>query len=74
MHRFRHTRAVALYNAGLGLVFIKEYLGHKKLETTWNYLRSLIGRLEEEFHQITMPGIHLAAHAPKNRNKGESNL
>ncbi len=62
MHRFRHTRAVALHDAGLGVLFIKEFLGHRKLETTWNYLRSLVGRMEETFRATKMPGI---SHAVK---------
>ena len=36
-HLFRHTRAMHLYQAGMPLVMVSEWLGHSQLETTLIY-------------------------------------
>lgn len=55
-YSFRHTRAVALFRAGLDILFIKEFLGHRKLETTYHYLRSLVSDLSNAFKALELPG------------------
>ncbi|MBA2851540.1 integrase/recombinase XerD [Methanococcus maripaludis] len=40
IHSLRHGRAVELLNSGLGIDIVKEYLGHKSIETTLYYSHS----------------------------------
>ena len=37
LHTLRHTRAVHLLQAGMGLLEVKEYLGHKSIQSTMVY-------------------------------------
>lgn len=39
-HLFRHTRAMHLYQAGMPLAMVSEWLGHSQLETTLIYARA----------------------------------
>lgn len=48
-HRFRHTRATTLVNAGVPLSVIMRYLGHASPEMTLHYARLKESYVEEEF-------------------------
>lgn len=48
MYSFKHTGAVALYNATKDILIVKKYCGHSKVETTMNYLRDYGCMLELE--------------------------
>jgi integrase/recombinase XerD len=46
-HLFRHTAATLMLDAGADVRFIAEMLGHQKLETTMNYTRVSMAKLQE---------------------------
>lgn len=39
-HTFRHSRAMALLQAGIELIYIRDFLGHYSVTTTENYARA----------------------------------
>ena len=39
-HVFRHTKAMHLYQSGVALVYIRDFLGHVDIETTDIYARA----------------------------------
>ncbi len=43
IHSFRHTAAQQRYQAGQGVLELKQLLRHTSLDTTWVYLHSLVG-------------------------------
>jgi integrase len=48
-HRFRHTRATSLLNAGVPLHVVQRYLGHLSPEMTMHYAQTLASTHEAEF-------------------------
>lgn len=46
-HLFRHTAATLMLDAGADVRFIAEMLSHQKLETTMNYTRVSMAKLQE---------------------------
>ena len=48
-HRFRHTRATSLLNAGVPLHVVQRYLGHLSPEMTMIYAKTLASTHEAEF-------------------------
>jgi hypothetical protein len=55
-HRFRHTKATTLLNAGVPLHVVQRYLGHLTPTMTMTYAQTLAATAEREFlryHKIT---------------------
>jgi integrase len=48
-HRFRHTRATSLLNAGVPIHVVQRYLGHLSPSMTMHYARTLAETAEAEF-------------------------
>ncbi len=62
MHRFRHTRATSLINAGVPVHVVQRYLGHLSPEMTMHYAHTLRETHEREFlryKKITADGEDL---------------
>jgi hypothetical protein len=62
-HRFRHTRATSLLNAGVPLHVVQRYLGHLSPKMTMHYAQTLATTHEREFlryHKITADARELA--------------
>ncbi len=62
-HRFRHTRATSLLNAGVPLHVVQRYLGHLSPKMTMHYAQTLAATHEREFlryHKITADARELA--------------
>jgi integrase/recombinase XerD len=57
-HLFRHTMATLMLEGGADIRYIKEMLGHEKLETTQIYTRVSIKKLKE-VHNKTHPAANL---------------
>ena len=49
VHRFRHTRATSLINAGVPVHVVQRYLGHLSAEMTMRYAHTLRETHEREF-------------------------
>ena len=65
MHRFRHTRATSLINAGVPVHVVQRYLGHLSAEMTMRYAHTLRETHEREFlrfKKITADGADLDLH------------
>ncbi len=63
VHRFRHTRATSLINAGVPVHVVQRYLGHLSAEMTMRYAHTLRETHEREFlryRKITADGADLA--------------
>jgi integrase len=63
-HRFRHTRATSLLNAGVPLHVVQRYMGHLSPAMTMEYAKTLASTHEAEFlryRKITADGRDLAA-------------
>ena len=63
VHRFRHTRATSLINAGVPVHVVQRYLGHLSAEMTMRYAHTLRETHEREFlryTKITADGADLA--------------
>lgn len=52
-HLFRHARAMHLYQAGMPLVLISEWLGHAQLETTLIYANADVTMKREAIDKVT---------------------
>ncbi len=48
-HRFRHTKAASLLNAGVPLHVVQRYLGHLTPTMTMHYAKTLVETAEAEF-------------------------
>lgn len=48
-HRFRHTRATSLLNAGVPIHVVQRYLGHLSPDMTMHYAKTLAETAEAEF-------------------------
>ena len=62
VHRFRHTRATSLINAGVPVHVVQRYLGHLSAEMTMRYAHTLRETHEREFlryRKITADGADL---------------
>jgi len=62
VHRFRHTRATSLINAGVPVHVVQRYLGHLSSEMTMRYAHTLRETHEREFlryKKITAQGSDL---------------
>ena len=59
-HRFRHTKATGMLNAGVPLHVVQRYLGHTTPEMTMHYAQTLDSTAKTEFLKR---GIHLVAEA-----------
>jgi integrase len=62
VHRFRHTRATSLINAGVPVHVVQRYLGHLSAEMTMRYAHTLRETHEREFlryKKITAGGADL---------------
>ena len=62
VHRFRHTRATSLINAGVPVHVVQRYLGHLSAEMTMRYAHTLRETHEREFlrfKKITANGADL---------------
>ena len=62
VHRFRHTRATSLINAGVPVHVVQRYLGHLSAEMTMRYAHTLRETHEREFlrfKKITADGADL---------------
>lgn len=62
-HRFRHTRATSLLNAGVPLHVVQRYFGHLSPKMTMHYAQTLAATHEREFlryHKITADARELA--------------
>jgi integrase len=62
VHRFRHTRATSLINAGIPVHVVQRYLGHLSAEMTMRYAHTLRETHEREFlrfKKITADGADL---------------
>jgi hypothetical protein len=62
VHRFRHTRATSLINAGVPVHVVQRYLGHLSAEMTMRYAHTLREVHEREFlrfKKITADGAEL---------------
>ena len=51
-HRFRHTRAVELYNTSKDILAVQKFLGHKNIETTIKYLHVDMTQLAEYLRKL----------------------
>jgi hypothetical protein len=62
-HRFGHTRATSLLNAGVPLHVVQRYFGHLSPRMTMHYAQTLAATHEREFlrfHKITADARPLA--------------
>jgi integrase len=50
-HRFRHTRATSLLNAGVPIHVVQRYLGHLSPAMTMHYAQTLAATAEAEFYR-----------------------
>jgi integrase/recombinase XerD len=56
-HLFRHTRAMHLYQSGIPLSYIKDFLGHVSVETTSIYAYADLSMLKEALESARNPGL-----------------
>jgi len=79
-HRLRHTFATHLVKAGVGIVTIRDLLGHRQISSTQIYLHTTAHDLKEavEKHPIKklmsdleqlLPGVKLPWHYPPARKQ-----
>ncbi len=62
-HLFRHTRAMHLYQAGIPLSYIKDFLGHANINTTDIYASADPTMLRAALEKIDKPGAGPASTA-----------
>lgn len=62
-HLFRHTRAMHLYQAGIPLSYIKDFLGHANVNTTDIYASTDTSMMKAALEKITQEHIEPTAKA-----------
>ena len=68
-HMFRHSKAVHMFEAGINIVYIKDFLGHEDISTTMIYVRT-DNRLKNEAINRLSPKVTDEADLPDwNRDK-----
>jgi site-specific recombinase XerD len=55
VHRLRHTAALELLQAGVGLAVIALWLGHESVETTQIYLEATLAMKEQALAKTSPP-------------------
>ena len=60
-HLFRHSRAMHLYQAGMDLTFVSQWLGHSQLETTLMYAHADTEHKRKAIAAATPPNSPLAS-------------
>ena len=55
-HMFRHSKAMHMLEAGINVVYIRDFLGHKDISTTMVYVRA-DNRLKNEAVNALAPKI-----------------
>lgn len=55
-HLFRHSRAMNLYQMGIPLPYIKDFLGHSDINTTDIYSKTNIDMMKEALEKVTESG------------------
>ena len=60
-HLFRHTRAMHLYQAGIPLSYIKDFLGHVSVNTTDVYAAADVSLLRTALEKISTPASQSAS-------------
>ena len=60
-HSFRHSKAIHMLEAGIPLIYIRNFLGHESVQTTEIYLRihqgSVSKILKERKAETSIPNI-----------------
>jgi integrase/recombinase XerD len=56
-HLFRHSRAMHLYQMGIPLPYIKDFLGHAHINTTTIYASADINMMREALEKVSERGI-----------------
>ena len=64
LHTFRHTCATRLLEAGVDIYTVKEWLGHKTIETTLRYAKMTNMKLNQakdllEMRRINTPNLRI---------------
>jgi integrase len=67
-HSCRHTWATRAVDANIDVLVIKEWLGHKRIETTQRYAKVGANKLMETLHRV---GEHRSLEASKNQSKSQ---
>lgn len=52
-HSFRHTRAIHLLDAGVDMIWIKDFLGHSSLQTTEKYVKLSDKKKREALERVS---------------------
>lgn len=55
-HLFRHSRAMHLYQIGIPLSYIKDFLGHSHINTTTIYASADLNMIKEALEKVTEKG------------------
>jgi site-specific recombinase XerD len=63
-HLFRHSRAMHLYQMGIPLSYIKDFLGHSHINTTTIYASADINMMKEALEKVTESGNEQSADIP----------
>jgi integrase/recombinase XerD len=50
LHRLRHSIATHLVQGGMGMVYVKDFLGHSSIDTTQVYARASMAQLKTGVH------------------------
>lgn len=73
-HDLRRTSATLLYKAGVDILTIQSYLGHKSVETTVRYIRAAIGEQEkrEAAERVHIPAVRDRMEAIGGKDDGKA--
>lgn len=64
LHTFRHWKATTVYHETKDLFYVKEFLGHKKLDTALVYIQ-----LEKALYKNNSDEFNINVARPKRRNR-----